>query len=220
MTPIRKLPQAYVPPPSTDGRQPPWLLSYADFISCLLACFVLLFSMVSLDQDKFLRILGNVPGRQEIGDETPQPVERAMTPDITAPARDTDYLLALLQESFAKDPVLASLTLTSEGGDVRIALPTAILLEQLRGGAAAKPGGLIYALAGTLRSFPNEIVVEGKGAAIGDGERWGNLLALTQMAALALVQGGISDAVPARTDLAGEGGIRVDVVVTDRGAAH
>ena len=34
---------AIVPP--EEGQQPPWLMSFADFVSCLLACFVLLFSI-------------------------------------------------------------------------------------------------------------------------------------------------------------------------------
>ena len=210
------------PPPiplPQEGRQPPWLMSFADFVSCLLACFVLLFSMVSIDREKFLRILGNVPGRQYVEQQAPQPVERGMTPDSTAPARDATYLLALLRDSFAKDKQLAALKLTGEGEKVRIALPIATLLEELRAGTAAKPGGLLYAVAGTLRSFPNEIVVEGKGVAVADTERWGNLLLLTQMTAVALEQGGVAGAVPARTDLAASAGIRLEVVITERDAA-
>ena len=42
-------PPAIIPP--EEGLQPPWLMSFADFVSCLLACFVLLFSMVSLDKE-------------------------------------------------------------------------------------------------------------------------------------------------------------------------
>ena len=84
----RNLPGAALPQPPEEGKQPPWLMSFADFVSCLLACFVLLFSMVSIDREKFLRILGNVPGRQYIDQQAPQPVERGMTPDSTTPARD------------------------------------------------------------------------------------------------------------------------------------
>jgi flagellar motor protein MotB len=36
-------------------------MSFADFVSCLLACFVLLFSMVSLDKEKFQQIIGSIP---------------------------------------------------------------------------------------------------------------------------------------------------------------
>jgi hypothetical protein len=212
-------PAAFVQPRHEEVRQP-WLLSFADFISCLLACFVLLFSMVSIDREKFLRILGNVPGRQYIDEQAPQPVERGMTPDSTMPARDATYLLALLRESFAKDAQLAALQLIGEGEKVRIALPTAVLLAELRAGTAAKPGGLLYAVAGTLRSFPNEIVIEGKGASAAEAERWGNLLLLAQMTALALEQGGVPGQIAARTDVAGTGAVRVEVVITERNAAE
>jgi flagellar motor protein MotB len=219
MTAPQRRPATFEPPPHQEARQP-WLLSYADFISCLLACFVLLFSMVTLDRETFLRILGNVPGRQYTEQDAPQPVDRGMTPDATTGAREATYLLALLQDSFAKEQQLAPLSLTGEGEKVRIALPTAALLDELRSGTAAKPGGLLYTLAGTLRSFPNEILVEGKGVAAAEPERWGNLLQLAQMTALALEQGGISGSVPARTDLAGGGALRVEVVITERNAAE
>lgn len=219
MSAPQRRPVVFEPPPHQEARTP-WLLSYADFISCLLACFVLLFSMVSLDRETFLRILGNVPGRQYSDTEAPQPAERSMTPDSTTGAREATYLLALLRDSFAKDKQLAALPLAGERDKVRIALPTAQLLEQMRAGAAAKPGGLLYAVAGTLRSFPNEILVEGKGVAIADAGRWGNLLQLTQMTALALEQAGIAGAIPARTDLAGDGALRVEVVITERDASE
>ena len=69
-------PAAITPP--EEGLQPPWLMSFADFVSCLLACFVLLFSMVSLDKDKFQKIIGSIPGRANLDLQAPQPVERGM----------------------------------------------------------------------------------------------------------------------------------------------
>lgn len=203
-----------------EGVQPPWLMSFADFVSCLLACFVLLFSMVSLDREQLLRILGNVRGRQFIEQQAPQPVERGMIPDSTTPARDVSYLLALLRDSFAKDPLLAGLPLVGEAGTVRISLPTDTLLGELRAGTAAKRGGLLFAIAGTLRSFPNEIVLHGGGASAADAERWGNLLLLTQMSALALERGGVAGPVAARTNLAGSGDLTVEIIITERTAAE
>jgi hypothetical protein len=219
MTPPR-FPGATAPAPIEEGKQPPWLMSFADFVSCLLACFVLLFSMVSLNREQLLRILGNVPGRQYVEQQAPQPVERGMIPDSTTLARDVSYLLALLRESFAKDPLLAKLPLAGEAGVVRISLPTDTLLGELRAGTAAKPGGLLYAIAGSLRAFPNEIVLQGDGASASDAERWGNLLLLTQMTALALEQGGVAGPILARTGLGGDGGPQVEIVITERTAAE
>lgn len=215
-----KFPGTAAPAPVEEGKQPPWLMSFADFVSCLLACFVLLFSMVSLNREQLLRILGNVPGRQYVEQQAPQPVERGMIPDSTTPARDVSYLLALLRDSFAKDPVLAKLPLVGEAGTVRIALPTDTLLSELRAGTAAKNGGLLYAIAGSLRAFPNEIVLQGGGASMADAERWGNLLQLTQMTALALEQGGVAGPVLARTGLDGDGSLKVEIVITERTAAE
>ena len=220
MMPPSKFPGAAAPAPVEEGRQPPWLMSFADFVSCLLACFVLLFSMVSLNREQLLRILGNVPGRQYVEQQAPQPVERGMIPDSTTPARDVSYLLALLRDSFAKDPLLAKLPLVGEAGMVRISLPTDTLLGELRAGTAAKHGGLLYAIAGSLRSFPNEIVLQGGGASATDPERWGNLLLLTQMTALALEQGGVAGPMLARTDLGGEGTLKVEIIITERTAAE
>ena len=217
---MAKFPGTAAPAPIEDGRQPPWLMSFADFVSCLLACFVLLFSMVSLNSEQLLRILGNVPGRQYVELQAPQPVERGMIPDSTTPARDVSYLLALLRESFAKDPLLAKLPLVGEAGLVRISLPTDTLLSELRAGTAAKKGGLLYAIAGSLRSFPNEIVLQGGGASASDPERWGNLLLLTQMTALALEQGGVAGPVLARTNLAGDGNLTVEIIITERTATE
>ncbi len=217
MTPP-KFPAA--PAPIEEGKQPPWLMSFADFVSCLLACFVLLFSMVSLNREQLLRILGNVPGRQYVEQQAPQPVERGMIPDSTTTARDVSYLLALLRDSFAGDPLLAQLPLEGEAGLVRISLPTDTLLSELRAGTAAKSGGLLFAIAGSLRSFPNEIVLQGSGASAAEPERWGNLLMLTQMTALALEQGGVAGPVPARTSLAGGDNLQVEIVITERTAAE
>lgn len=203
-----------------EGQQPPWLMSFADFVSCLLACFVLLFSMVSIDRDKFEKILGSIPGRAHLDLKAPQPVERGMLPESTDPARAPTYLLSLLQGSFAKDPKLATLPLRGESDRVFVTLPADALIAELIAGGGAKKDGVLFALAGALRSFPNEILVVGRGVPAGEAERWGRLLLLTQMSAGALEQAGVAGPIPARTELsaAGAGAMQVDVVITERSA--
>jgi hypothetical protein len=204
-----------------EGQQPPWLMSFADFVSCLLACFVLLFSMVSIDRDKFQQILGSIPGRAHLDLQAPQPVERGMAPESADPARRPTYLLSLLKGSFAKDPKLATLTLRGEADRVTVTLPTDTLIAELIAGGGAKKDGLLFAVAGALRSFPNEIRVVGRGVALEDAERWGKLLLLTQMSAAAIEQAGIAGPIPARTELsaAGASAMQVDIVITERSAA-
>lgn len=214
----RSAPTALLPP--EEGQQPPWLMSFADFVSCLLACFVLLFSMVSIDRDKFQKIVGSIPGHAHLDLQAPQAVERGMTPESADDARSPNYLLSLLRNSFAKDPKLAGLGLHGDHDRVIVTLPTNVLIAELGEGGGAKKDGLLFALGGALRSFPNEITVQGGGIAADDAARWGKLFLLTQMSALALEQAGVAGPIPARTELApgDAGAMQVNVVITARAA--
>jgi MotA/MotB-like proton-channel complex protein len=215
--PLRQ-PAAITPP--EEGLQPPWLMSFADFVSCLLACFVLLFSMVSLDKDKFQKIIGSIPGRANLDLQAPQPVERGMTPESAEPARSPNYLLTLLKASFAKDPKLANLGLTGNHDRVVVSLPVNSLIAELGDGAGTKKDGLLFALGGALRAFPNEIMVQGRGVAASDADRWGKLFLLTQLSATAIEQAGVAGPIPVRTELdPGEAtAMQVNVIITARAA--
>jgi hypothetical protein len=211
-------PAAITPP--EEGLQPPWLMSFADFVSCLLACFVLLFSMVSLDKDKFQKIIGSIPGRANLDLQAPQPVERGMTPESAEPARSPNYLLTLLKASFAKDPKLANLGLAGNHDCVVVSLPVNSLIAELGEGGGAKKDGLLFALGGALRAFPNEIMVQGRGVAASDADRWGKLFLLTQLSATAIEQAGVAGPIPVRTELdPGDAvAMQVNVIITARAA--
>ena len=206
--------------PPEEGLQPPWLMSFADFVSCLLACFVLLFSMVSLDKDKFQKIIGSIPGRANLDLQAPQPVDRGMTPESAEPARSPNYLLTLLKASFAKDPKLANLGLTGDGDRVIVNLPVNGLISELGDGGGTKKDGLLFALGGALRAFPNEIMVQGQGVTASDAERWGKLFLLTQLSATAIEQAGVAGPIPVRTELdPGDAtAMQVNVIITARAA--
>ena len=211
-------PKATTPP--EEGLQPPWLMSFADFVSCLLACFVLLFSMVSLDKDKFEKIIGSIPGRANLDLQAPQPVERGMTAESSEPARSPNYLLTLLKASFAKDPKLASLGLSGDPDRVIVTLPVDKLIAELGDGGGTKKDGLLFALGGALRAFPNEIMVQGRGVAASDADRWGKVFLLTQLSAAAIEQAGVAGPIPVRTELdPGDAtAMQVNVVITARAA--
>ncbi|HJR21906.1 MAG TPA: flagellar motor protein MotB [Dongiaceae bacterium] len=211
-------PKALTPP--EEGLQPPWLMSFADFVSCLLACFVLLFSMVSLDQDKFQKLIGSIPGRANLDLQAPQPVERGMSPESADPARSPNYLLTLLKASFARDPKLADLGLSGNHDRVIVSLPVNSLIVELGEGGGTRKDGVLFALAGALRAFPNEIMVQGRGVAAGDAERWGKLFLLTQLSAAAIEQAGVPGPIPVRTELdPGDAtAMQVNVIITARAA--
>lgn len=211
-------PKAVTPP--EEGLQPPWLMSFADFVSCLLACFVLLFSMVSLDKEKFQKIIGSIPGRAHLDLQAPQPVDRGMISESSEPARSPNYLLTLLKASFAKDPKLADLGLAGDGDRVVVGLPVNALIAELGDGGGAKKDGLLFALGGALRAFPNEIMVQGGGVPASDKDRWGKLFLLTQLSATAIEQAGVAGPIPVLTELdpGDAAAMQVNVVITARAA--
>jgi hypothetical protein len=145
-------------PAPTETPQPPWLMSFADFVSCLLACFVLLYSLEALDQAKFKQLLSGVPGRQVVED-VPGIENRAMEITPQDEGRNADYLVSVIRAKLEQDPALANITVEGQGDRVLLHLPPKDLLSiGTAGGAAGQQ--LVYALGGALGSVPNRIAVE------------------------------------------------------------
>lgn len=145
-------------PAPVETPQPPWLMSFADFVSCLLACFVLLYSLVAVDRAKFQQILEGVPGRQVVED-IPATQNRAMAVVPQEVGRNTDYLAALLRSKLEHDPALADIAVEGQGDRVLLHLPPKDLLSIGANGEAAGQR-LVYALGGALGTVPNRIAVE------------------------------------------------------------
>jgi len=113
-----------------------------------------------------------------------------------------------------------ALALAGDGDRVIVSLPVNSLIAELGQGGGTKKDGLLFALGGALRAFPNEIMVQGRGVAAGDTERWGKLFVLTQLSAAAIEQAGVAGPIPARTELApGDAtAMQVNVIITARAA--
>jgi hypothetical protein len=156
-------------PVPTETPQPPWLMSFADFVSCLLACFVLLYSLVAVDRSKLDKILEGVPGRQAAATVAPVAEKRAMEVPPQQDGRNTDYLATLLRAKLERDPALAHVQVEGQGDRVLLHLSARDLLSvdsagATQGGAtqgATTQGGkAIFALGGALGSLPNRLAVE------------------------------------------------------------
>jgi hypothetical protein len=146
-------------PMPTETPQPPWLLSFCDFVSCLLACFVLLYSLVALDQAKLNQILEGVPGRQVVQNAPPPPVPRGMEVAPEVDARNADYLTSVMRAKLEQDPALAGIEVEGQGDRVLLHLPVKALLST---DASNQPAGenLVHALGGALSTMPNRMAVE------------------------------------------------------------
>jgi len=145
-------------PMPTETPQPPWLMSFADFVSCLLASFVLIYSLVAVDQAKFQKILEGVPGRQ-VAQNIPAGEKRAMDVLPQQEGRNADYLAALLRAKIGQDPALKNVTVEGQGDRVLLHLSAKDLLSIENPGEAAGQR-IVFALGGALGTLPNRIAVE------------------------------------------------------------
>lgn len=213
-------------PAPYEAGQPPWLLSFADFVGCLLACFVLLFSMVSIDRSKLNQMLAAVPGRQFVNLDAAQPSEQALPPMATEDARDPSYLVALLKSKLDEDPALQDLRVDGFADRVVVSLTPERLAADLEPGPTGKSGALVYALGGALRSLPNEIVIDGAWPAADsaggdDSANWRKSLLLAYRIAAGLENVGVAGPILARAHVAGAGSGRpgVQIIIMDETAA-
>jgi Membrane MotB of proton-channel complex MotA/MotB len=146
-------------PVPMETPQPPWLMSFCDFVSCLLACFVLLYSLVALDQSKLNQILEGVPGRQVAQDVPPSAADRGMQVAPERDARNADYLTNVMRAKLDQDPALAGIAVEGQGDRVLLHLPVKALLSA---DTPNVPAGerLVHALGGALNTLPNRVAVE------------------------------------------------------------
>jgi hypothetical protein len=199
-------------PLPTETPQPPWLMSFADFVSCLLACFVLLYSLVAVDRAKFDQLMEGMPGRQVVED-IPGSADRAMQVAPVDEGRNADYLASVIRAKFEHDPALANIAVESEGDRVLLHLPPKDLMSV---GAAGEAAGqsLVYAIGGALGTVPNMIAVEvrpDRPAEFTAG------LAYAVRLAQRLEQAGASGPIAARTRLTAPGeAAGIDLIVFDK----
>jgi flagellar motor protein MotB len=207
-------------PVPTETPQPPWLMSFADFVSCLLSCFVLLYSLVALDQAKLNKILEGVPGRQVAQAAPAAAPKRAMAVAPEQEGRNADYLASLLQAKVEHDPALSGVTIEGQGDRVLLHLAARDLLsESAAGTAPGAPAGqaIVFALGGALGTLPNAVAVEVR------PDRPGSFQAALGYAvrlAQRLEQAGANPPVMARARLAASGeAAGIDLIVFDKAPA-
>jgi len=198
-------------PAPTETPQPPWLMSFADFVSCLLACFVMLYSLVAIDRSKFDQLMEGMPGRQVVED-IPGSAERAMAIVPEDEGRNADYLTSVIKAKLEQDPDLANIEVVSEGDRVILNLPPKDLLSVGSGGEAAGQA-LVHAIGGALGTVPNKIAVEvrpDRPAEFTTG------LAYAVRLAARLEQAGANGPIAARTRLTAPGeAAGIDLIVFD-----
>ncbi len=139
---------------SSSGGSPVWLITFADLIGLMLCFFVMIFSMSTIEEGTWQRVVGaldNGPTDRSVRADNPAVVDRNMSATLTAEGRDVGYLAALLQRRLSEDSALRPIGLLARDDRVLLLLPAAKLFD----------GPLLSALVGMLRNVPNRIVVDG-----------------------------------------------------------
>ena len=196
--------------PREEIKQPVWLMSFADFAGCLLASFVLLYSLAQTDRARMQAAFGiEATAETEAGKEAGA-ADKYMATKPTTDGRDTDYLATLLQTKIDAAPALADIIVIPFQDEVTLELPLARI-----GSDASVPReeDLLFALAGLLAVTLNESALRADIPADATGDNWDKGMALANALVQRLRDVGAPDTLLARTGLSTDDAAHVRVVI-------
>jgi chemotaxis protein MotB len=171
MRPPRSAPTK-APGPSRDR----WLVSYADFVTLLLAFFVTIYAISRLDNSKLIQaqqsiqralnapvFLGGFPVEPGVGDPN-APGARGDLPAASlkaAPQTQIEEVAQTVQESLKDTATVQDIRLMVTGRGLVIHLPEFLLFASAEAQIRPEAEPLLDRLAAVLRKIPNQVVVEG-----------------------------------------------------------
>ncbi len=151
--------------PTDSGRSSQaWLVTFTDLVSLMLTFFVLLFSMSSVNVDRW----------EEMTDTLSQSLNPTKTPPILTPtaefnvgtifrrqAINLDYLQGIIEETVSHDETLREAQLIRMEDRLVVALPGDILFRPGQAIMTGQARQTMFALGGLLRNIGNRIGVNG-----------------------------------------------------------
>ncbi len=197
-------------PQQHEIKQPVWLMSFADFAGCLLASFVLLYSLAQTDRQKMQSAFGIDP-QSNIQAEDGAATE-SMAAKESEDGRDTDYLANLLATKIEGNVVFEGVKVVPLTDNVMLDLPLARLT--IAGGVDARDKDLVFALAGMLANMPNDAALSVDLAQEGTGANWVKGMTLANHLTQRLKDRGAPDSLRARTAISTDGDPHVRLVLT------
>jgi flagellar motor protein MotB len=196
--------------PKHEVKQPVWLMSFADFAGCLLASFVLLYSLAQTDRARMQAAFGIEATESQVEAEEGA-AEKSMAAKPAAEGRDTDYLANLLQTKVDATPALKEVLVLPQGDNVMLDLPLKRI--DMAADAATREDDLLFALAGLLAVTPNEAALSADMPQDGTGENWAKGMTLANKLATHLRDSGAPDALIARTGISADDAPHIRVVI-------
>lgn len=197
--------------PREEIKQPVWLMSFADFAGCLLASFVLLYSLAQTDREKMQAAFGIAQTDTEIVAEDGAAKESMAAKDAQE-GRDTDYLANLLSTKIDGNAAFDGVKVVPQTDSVVLDLPMARLVAT--GSTDERDKDLVFALAGMLANIPNEAALSADLPQDGTGANWPTGMTLANRLAQRLRDGGAPDTLLARTAVSADGAPHVRLILT------
>jgi chemotaxis protein MotB len=153
-----------------------WLVSYADFVTLLLAFFVTIYAISRLDNSKLIQaqhsiqralnapvFLGGFPLEPGVGDPA-APGARGDLPAASlraAPQAQIEEVAQTVQESLKDTASFQDIRLMVTGRGLVIHLPEFLLFASAEAQIRPEAEPLLDRLAAVLRKIPNQVAVEG-----------------------------------------------------------
>lgn len=198
--------------PQTETKQPVWLMSFADFAGCLLASFVLLYSLAQTDREKMQAAFGVAVSQANV-DSKEGIAEKSMATRPSDEGRDTDYLANLLATKLEKDIAFDGVELTPLSDNVVLELPLT-RLKTTPDLAEEHQKDLIFALAGLLAVTPNDAVLSVDLPQEATGAHWTKGIMLANALAQRLRDSGAPEILRARTIVSADENAHIRLVLT------
>ena len=148
--------------PSRQGKG--WMIVFTDLVSLMLTFFVLLFSMSSVQIERWQEMIDALsqtlaPSREKTVSEVSAQYNIATI--FRKRAITLDYLAAVLKETMAQDAVLSRCHIMPLEDRLVIALPGDLLFSPGQAALSDRAARALFRLGGVLRNVGNQIGVNG-----------------------------------------------------------
>ena len=151
---------------SDNDPAPLWLLSFGDVTALLLTFFVLLFSMSTLQSEKWEVVISQLnSSKQSFKQLKPMPnaVNNVSTVELV-PALPLGYLGEVLEEKLQADPVLARAIIHRLKGMIVVSLPFDLLFAAGEVTLTDVAKEALFRMGGVIATLGNQIDIEGHSA--------------------------------------------------------
>ena len=188
--------------PKQEKANAAWMVTFTDLVSLMLTFFVLLFSMSSLQIDKWEEMtdtLSKTLNPSSVKTVAAATAEFNISTLIRRPATNLDYLSGVLQAGVKDDPLLAKSQILLLEDRLVIALPGDLLFSPGKAEMPEETRSALFTLGGLLSNVSNQIAVNGHtdpkapGKDAGFASNWELSIARASAVANSLREAGYTD---------------------------